>query len=36
MAGITDTVFRLLMRKMGSQIVISELLSAEGLVRGGE
>lgn len=35
MAGITDTVFRLLMRKMGSQIVISELLSAEGLVRGG-
>ncbi|MFM8269465.1 MAG: tRNA dihydrouridine synthase DusB [Pseudomonadota bacterium] len=36
MAGITDTVFRLLMRKMGSQAVISELLSAEGLVRGGE
>lgn len=36
MAGITDTVFRLLMRKMGSQVVISELLSAEGLVRGGE
>lgn len=35
MAGITDTVFRLLMRQMGSQIVISELLSAEGLVRGG-
>lgn len=35
MAGITDTVFRLLMRKMGSQVVISELLSAEGLVRGG-
>lgn len=35
MAGITDTVFRLLMRKMGSQAVISELLSAEGLVRGG-
>jgi len=36
MAGITDTVFRLLMRKMGSQAVISELLSAEGLVRGGK
>ncbi|NBV49950.1 tRNA dihydrouridine synthase DusB [bacterium] len=35
MAGITDTVFRLLMRKMGSQVVISELLSSEGLVRGG-
>lgn len=35
MAGITDTVFRLLMRKMGSQIVVSELLSAEGLIRGG-
>jgi nifR3 family TIM-barrel protein len=35
MAGITDTVFRLLMRQMGSQVVISELLSSEGLVRGG-
>ncbi|NBT58295.1 tRNA dihydrouridine synthase DusB [bacterium] len=35
MAGITDTVFRLLMRRMGSQAVVSELLSAEGLVRGG-
>lgn len=36
MAGITDTVFRLLMRQMGSQVVISELLSSEGLVRGGQ
>lgn len=35
MAGITDTVFRLLMREMGASLVVSELLSAEGLVRGG-
>ncbi len=36
MAGITDTVFRLLIREMGAEVVISELLSAEGLVRGGQ
>lgn len=36
MAGISDTVFRLLMREMGAQAVISELLSAEGLVRKGK
>ncbi len=36
LAGITDTVFRSLMREMGAQVVISELLSAEGLVRGGK
>lgn len=36
MAGISDTVFRLLMREMGAQLVVSELLSAEGLVRGGK
>ena len=35
MAGITDTVFRLLMRSLGAQTVISELVSAEGIVRGG-
>lgn len=35
MAGITDTVFRTLIREMGAQVVISELISAEGLVRGG-
>lgn len=36
MAGITDTVFRSLIREMGAQAVVSELLSAEGLVRGGK
>ncbi len=36
MAGISDTVFRSLIREMGAQVVISELLSAEGLVRGGK
>lgn len=36
MAGISDTVFRSLMREMGAQIVVSELISAEGLVRGGK
>lgn len=34
MAGITDIVFRMLMREMGAQVVISELISAEALVRG--
>ncbi len=36
MSQITDTVFRSLMREMGAEIVISDLLSAEGLVRGGQ
>lgn len=36
MSGITDSVFRLLMREMGAEIVISDLISAEGLMRGGE
>lgn len=36
MSGITDTVFRQLMREMGAEVVISDLISAEGLVRGGE
>ncbi|MEZ4752310.1 MAG: tRNA-dihydrouridine synthase family protein [Bdellovibrionota bacterium] len=36
MSGITDGVFRLLMREMGAHIVISDLISAEGLMRGGE
>lgn len=35
MSGITDGVFRLLMREMGAHIVISDLVSAEGLMRGG-
>lgn len=35
MAGITDVVFRTLIRELGAQIVISELVSSEGLVRGG-
>lgn len=36
MAGISDIVFRSLIREMGAQAVVSELLSAEGLIRGGE
>lgn len=36
MAGISDIVFRSLIREMGAQIVVSELVSAEGLVRGGK
>ncbi len=36
MAGITDVVYRTLIREMGAQAVVSELLSAEGLVRGGQ
>lgn len=36
MAGITDIVFRTLIRELGAQVVISELVSAEGLVRGGQ
>ncbi len=33
MSGITDSVFRVLMREMGADCVISELVSVEGLVR---
>jgi nifR3 family TIM-barrel protein len=36
MAGISDVVFRRLIREMGAQIVVSELVSAEGLIRAGE
>jgi nifR3 family TIM-barrel protein len=36
MAGITDVVFRTFMREMGADVVVSELVSAEGLVRGGQ
>jgi tRNA-dihydrouridine synthase B len=36
MAGITDTPFRLLARECGASLVFSELVSADGLVRGGE
>ena len=34
MAGITNSAYRRLMRRMGSSIVISELVSANGLVFG--
>ena len=36
MAGITDVVYRTLIRELGAEIVVSELISAEGLVRGGK
>jgi len=36
MAGISDTVFRTLIREMGAQCVVSELVSAEGMVRRGK
>lgn len=36
MAGITDVVFRSLIREMGAQAVVSELVSSEGLVRLSE
>lgn len=36
MAGITDTVFRKLCRKHGADAVVSELVSAEGLLRSGK
>jgi len=36
MAGISDTVFRTLIREMGAQAVVSELVSAEGIVRSGK
>jgi tRNA-dihydrouridine synthase B len=36
MAGITDVAFRTIMRELGSPIVITELVSANGLLFGGE
>jgi nifR3 family TIM-barrel protein len=36
MAGITDVVFRSLIREMGAEAVVSELISCEGLIRGGK
>lgn len=36
MAGITDVVFRTLVRGLGADTVVSELVSAEGLIRGGQ
>ncbi len=36
MAGITDTVFRRLCRQFGADIVVSEMVSAEGLHYGSE
>jgi tRNA-dihydrouridine synthase B len=36
MAGITDTIFRRLCREQGADAVVSELVSAEGLLRSGK
>jgi tRNA-dihydrouridine synthase B len=36
MAGITDLVFRLLVRKFGCSLCFTEMVSANGLVRGTE
>lgn len=36
MAGITDITFRTLIRSLGAQVVVSELISSEGLIRGGQ
>jgi len=36
MAGITDTLFRRLCREQGADAVVSELVSAEGLLRSGK
>ena len=36
MAGITDTVFRRLCKEQGADAVVSELVSAEGLLRSGK
>jgi nifR3 family TIM-barrel protein len=36
MAGVTDTVFRGLCREQGADAVVSELISAEGLLRSGK
>ncbi len=35
MAGITDTVFRRLCRECGADVVVSEMVSSEGLFYGG-
>ena len=34
MAGVTDQAFRLLCREMGASLVFTEMVSADGLVRG--
>lgn len=36
MAGVTDSPFRMLCRRLGAEVVWSEMVSADGLVRGGE
>jgi nifR3 family TIM-barrel protein len=36
MAGITDIAFRTVMRRRGSAVSITELVSADGLIRGGK
>ncbi len=36
MAGITDTIFRRLCRKQGADAVVSEMVSAEGVLRSGK
>ena len=36
MAGITDTPFRLVAREWGAGFTVSELVSADGLVRQSE
>ena len=33
MAGITDTVFRLLCKEMGADVVYTEFVSANGIIR---
>lgn len=35
LAGITDSVFRLLAKEFGAGLVYTEMISAEGLIRGG-
>ncbi|MCE5269871.1 tRNA dihydrouridine synthase DusB [bacterium] len=36
MAGVSDSAFRRICRRLGSEITWSEMVSAEGLARGGE
>ncbi len=36
MAGITDSPFRRLLRRLGCPAVITEMVSSEGLIRGGK
>ncbi|MBC8204844.1 tRNA dihydrouridine synthase DusB [bacterium] len=36
MAGVTDTAFRTICRRMGAAFTMSEMVSADGLVRKGE